>query len=180
MINKINIEDAEYLLRLGKKPKLDIYDQTYEEINLRLNMMVLITMGKLYNYKTYLIGKEVVIITHFDEISMPLHEFCSEGWKKYLLSTAELRRGIEQYNEEWLVKKRKSIKSSFIARLILTGIGLISVLLKGNMPLSSSIICWSGIFIMTLMTFVQYLYSKTNYKRIDTNVRLIKKQLQIK
>jgi|BioPla2DNA2_1021312.scaffolds.fasta_scaffold20817_5 hypothetical protein len=174
LMKRIDIEEAEALLRMKNRAKSKNYKDTFEEIRLRQDMMVLVSSGEMFYSDAFLSGNDVIIIINGQDIKIPLHVFCSEQWKKNLLDCVELKNGIDKHNKEWFKKRTKKIVSKFFKRQILTGIGLLALFLKGEMPATANLICWIGISLMFLVS-IERLVSGFNFirraKRVTKSIR---------
>jgi len=82
LMKRIDIEEAEALLRMKNRAKSKNYKDTFEEIRLRQDMMVLVSSGEMFYSDAFLSGNDVIIIINGQDIKIPLHVFCSEQWKK--------------------------------------------------------------------------------------------------
>lgn len=178
MIKKINIEEAEALLRIKHRTNRKYYKDTFEEIRLRQDMIVLISSGEMFYSDAFLSGNDVIIIINGQDIRIPLHVFCSEQWKENLLNCVELKNGVDKHNKEWSKKIKKEIIIRFFKRQMFTGIGLLAILLKREMPITANLICWTGITLMFLYSIIDLCSGFSYIKRAKRVTKQIKEQLQ--
>lgn len=176
-MKRINIEEAEALLRTKNRAKSKQYEKTFNEIKLRQDMVVLISAGDLFHSYSFLSNNDVIIIVNKKDIKIPIHVFCSEQWKENLLDAVELKRGVDKYNKEWSFKMTKMILTSFLKHLAFVGIGLLPIFIKGEMPSFSSVICWSGISLMFLVSILELMSGFNYIKRANRIAKSIRKQL---
>lgn len=173
-MKKINIEEAEALLRMKNRAKSKNYKDIFEEIRLRQDMIVLISSGEMFYSDAFLSGNDVVIIINDKDIKIPLHVFCSEQWKENLLDCVELKNGIDKHNKEWSKEVKKRIVAKFFKSQIFTGIGLLTLFLNGKIPAPANLICWIGISLMFLVS-IERLVSGFNFirraKRVTKSIR---------